>query len=126
MADWPYSTAAWQRLRQRKIAEFPLCEPCRRRGKLEIASCVDHVIAISAGGHPFPGLDELMSMCQSCHSVKTNARDNPRVSGARRGIAFKGCDVNGLPVDPDHPALGRYTHSKDEPARPPDRSPNEE
>lgn len=99
MSDWPYSTAAWQRLRKAKLSATPLCEVCSRRGLVVPAHHVDHVVAIAAGGDPFPSLDGLMSMCASCHSVKTNAVD--RKGGS--GIKFKGVGLDGLPVDPDHP-----------------------
>lgn len=99
MAEWPYNTAAWQRLRLAKLSAEPLCEPCGKLGRVVAALHVDHVRAIAAGGDPFPSFDGLMSMCPSCHSVKTNAVD--REGGS--GIRFKGVGVDGLPVDPDHP-----------------------
>lgn len=114
MADWPYSTAAWQRLRKAKLADKPLCEPCERRGKIVPANTVDHRVSVTSGGEPFPPLDGLMSMCPSCHATKTNALDNPSAFGKRRGFAFKGCDLNGLPIDDAHPFLGGDTPSKDE------------
>ncbi|MCW2273322.1 HNH endonuclease [Rhodoblastus acidophilus] len=120
MADWPYSTAAWRRLRSAKLAADPLCEPCSRRGNVIVATVVDHRQAIASGGEPFPDLSGLMSMCPSCHATKTNALDNPHAFGKRRGLAFKGCDLSGLPIDPDHPALGGYTPSQD------DRTPSED
>ena len=101
MADWPYSTARWQRLRRAKLSERPLCETCERRGLKVIAGHVDHVVSIASGGHAFPSMDGLRSLCPPCHSIKTNALDR---SGGK-GIAIKGCDVNGLPLDPDHPFL---------------------
>lgn len=101
MADWPYSTAKWQRLRKAKLSESPLCETCERRGRKVIAGHVDHVVSIASGGHAFPSMDGLRSLCPPCHSIKTNALDR---SGGK-GIAIKGCDVNGLPLDPDHPFL---------------------
>lgn len=125
MADWPYNTAVWQQLRRVKLSSKPLCEPCERRGRLVVATVVDHVKSIASGGDPFPSLDGLMSMCPSCHSTKTNARDNPHAFGRRRGFAFKGCDVNGLPIDPDHPSLEGYTPSKDESDPAPDRLPSQ-
>lgn len=101
MADWPYSTAAWQRLRRLKLSEAPLCETCEDQGKITPALDVDHRVAIKAGGPAFPEIDGLRSLCHSCHSIKTNALD--RRGG--KGIAIKGCDVNGLPLDPAHPFL---------------------
>jgi len=101
MADWPYSTARWQRLRLAKLSEAPLCETCARRSRHVIAEHVDHVVAMNRGGHAFPAMDGLRSLCPPCHSIKTNALD--RAGG--KGVAIKGCDVNGLPLDPDHPFL---------------------
>lgn len=98
MAEWPYSTAAWQRLRRRKLSETPLCETCTARGELIIASHVDHIVSIKSGGDAFPTIDGLRSLCPPCHSIKTNALD--RAGGKGGGV--KGCDENGLPLDPDH------------------------
>jgi 5-methylcytosine-specific restriction enzyme A len=102
MAHWPYNTPQWLRLRKVKLQQQPLCEVCMKRGRLVPANTVDHVVSINAGGHPFPTLDELMSCCTSCHNSKTNAVD--RKEG--RGIAYKGCDASGLPIDPSHPFYG--------------------
>lgn len=106
MADWPYNTRAWQRLRSRKLAASPLCEVCERRGQVVPANVVDHTVSIASGGDAFPALDGLMSMCQSCHGVKTAARDNPHAYGSGPKLAFKGCDLAGLPIDEAHPFWG--------------------
>lgn len=108
MADWPYSTAAWQRLRRLKLSETPLCETCALRGRKVIAEAVDHIVSIASGGDAFPLLDGLRSLCTPCHSTKTNAID--RRGG--KGVAIKGCDVNGLPLDPDHPFMGEVSPSR--------------
>lgn len=102
-----YSTRRWRKLRAAKLNEQPLCEPCFKRAKLVPATSVDHVVAIAAGGDPYPDLDGLMSMCVSCHSTKTNARDNPHRFGKRWTAAFKGCGLDGKPLDPDHPMYDR-------------------
>lgn len=99
MSKWPYSTTAWQRLREAKLSEQPICEVCIRREVVEPATVVDHIHAINKGGPAFPPLDGLMSMCAPCHNIKTNAVDHPHASGHRR--AFKGFDVDGNPIDPD-------------------------
>lgn len=109
MADWPYSTAAWRNLREAKLRETPLCEACERVGVVTPANHVDHRQAIKAGGAPFPTLDGLASLCASCHSIKTNAEDRPD-RRARPALA-RGCGVDGLPLDPDHPFVaGGYPH----------------
>ena len=101
MAAWPYNTATWARLRAAKLSTSPLCEPCEWRGVKRPAKAVDHIVSIASGGPAFPELEALRSMCISCHSIKTNALDR---SGGK-GVAFKGCDPSGLPLDPDHPFL---------------------
>ncbi|ROO26686.1 HNH endonuclease signature motif containing protein [Salinisphaera orenii] len=77
MAAWPYNTQQWQRLRRLKLSDEPLCERCRARDRVKPAKAVDHRVAISAGGDPFPTLDALASLCTSCHSIKT-AEDEGR------------------------------------------------
>lgn len=98
MADWPYNTQQWQRLRLAKLAHDPLCFACQLRGQVTLARAVDHVRSIKSGGDAFPPLDGLMSLCDRCHNEKTGAVDRPdRASSGRR---FKGCDANGNPIDP--------------------------
>ena len=100
MADWPYNTAAWQRLRKAHLSIEPLCRGCLPH-RLTPANTVDHVKPISDGGHAFPGHDGLASYCGPCHSAKT-------VRGVEAG-AFrstkprKGCKPDGTPLDPLHP-----------------------
>jgi 5-methylcytosine-specific restriction enzyme A len=63
MADWPYNTTAWQRLRRLKLQTTPLCEACAKLDRLVFAKAVDHIIAVKDGGEAFPPLDGLMSLC---------------------------------------------------------------
>lgn len=100
MAARIYDTTRWRKLRAKKLKANPLCEVCERQGKLTPARAVDHRIAINAGGPAFPPLDGLASLCLSHHSIKTSAEDRPdRRPG--RGL-MRGCDVNGMPLDPNH------------------------
>ena len=101
MAAWPYNTARWQKLRSRKLKANPLCEPCKRAGITKIANTVDHDLAINQGGEAFPPIHELTSMCPSCHGAKT-AR-GPEAGAAQTDKPRRGCDVNGIPLDPRHP-----------------------
>lgn len=99
MADWPYSTAQWHRLRTAHLSIEPLCRGCKPRTVM--ANTVDHVLAISDGGHPFPGHDGLASYCTACHSSKT-ARGSE--AGAIKSTKpRKGCDADGRPIFDDHP-----------------------
>lgn len=60
---------AWKRIRDSHIAAFPLCEMCRKQGKVTAAEEVHHIIPLSCGGTHAE--DNLMSLCTSCHSEIT-------------------------------------------------------
>ncbi len=101
MADWPYNTANWKKLRKAHLSAFPWCEGCKAMGKPHVlANTVDHVEPISEGGNPFPGHDGLRSYCPACHSAKT-ARGT-EAGAVRSSKPRKGCDANGYPLDPSH------------------------
>lgn len=96
-----YDTTAWQKLRRLKLDVDPVCEDCAAMGRVRIAVAVDHRIAVSQGGEPFPALDGLASLCTPCHSAKTVRGDEAgawRTSKPRRG-----CHPDGTPIDPRHP-----------------------
>jgi 5-methylcytosine-specific restriction protein A len=59
---------------------------------------VDHRTPIADGGDPFPALDQLASLCASCHNAKTGAEQ-----AGEKNWLVKGCDVFGYPLDPNHP-----------------------
>lgn len=101
MADWPYNTATWARLRKAHLSIEPLCRGCAAIGIIRTANTVDHVTAISDGGNPFPGHDGLASYCPACHSAKT-ARGT-EAGAVQSSKPRKGCDANGSPLDPRHP-----------------------
>jgi 5-methylcytosine-specific restriction enzyme A len=98
MAKWPYNTQRWQRLRKHKLQQQPLCELCLDGGLVVPANTVDHLVAIKKGGDPFPPLYALLSLCASCHSTKTR-----QIEQLGRKFLYRGCDINGMPLDPDHP-----------------------
>ena len=98
MSKWPYGTARWQKVRAAKLREEPLCELCLKIARIEPATVVDHLVAISKGGDPFPPLYALMALCERCHNTKTRV-----VEQLGRKFLVRGCDVNGMPLDPDHP-----------------------
>ncbi len=97
MCDWPYTTKRWLRLRRLKLQQHPLCEFCLQVGAIEPATAVDHRLAISRGGAPFPALDGLSSLCERHHNAKTNAERNGE------DYERRGCDIFGRPNDADHP-----------------------
>jgi 5-methylcytosine-specific restriction protein A len=109
MANWPYNTAAWQRLRKAKLSRDPLCEDCQAMGRITPANHVDHCHAINDGGDAFPPLDELSSKCASCHSAKT-AR-GAEAGAVRSNKPRRGCDANGNPLDSNHAWADKVPHS---------------
>ncbi len=68
-----YQSRKWRPLRALKLQKDPLCEECMRKGMLVPAQMVDHIIPINKGGAPLD-LNNLQSLCNHCHAVKT-ARD---------------------------------------------------
>ncbi|WP_373487268.1 HNH endonuclease signature motif containing protein [Blastomonas sp.] len=101
MAEWPYNSARWKKLRLRHLSLNRLCIGCEARGRLRIANTVDHIKPISEGGPAFPGHDGLASYCPSCHSAKTARGKEAGV--VKTAKPRKGCDANGNPLDAAHP-----------------------
>ncbi len=101
MADWPYNTTTWARLRAAHLSIEPLCRGCRAEGRLSPANTVDHVVPINKGGPAFPGHDGLASYCGPCHSAKT-AR-GAEAGAIRSTKPRRGCNPDGTPLDPSHP-----------------------
>jgi 5-methylcytosine-specific restriction protein A len=67
-----YKTTAWQRLRAAKIAEHPECEHCWKNEKIVVpADCVDHIIPLEEDESLALDYDNLQSLCDHCHRVKT-------------------------------------------------------
>jgi 5-methylcytosine-specific restriction protein A len=73
------------------INEQPLCAQCQREGRLTPGNEVDHIDNDASNNER----SNLENLCHRCHSRKTN-----RDMGNR--VAY-GCDVNGMPLDPNHP-----------------------
>ena len=66
---------AWKRIRDRCIADHPLCQRCEDQGRITSAKEVHHITPLSRGGTHDP--ENLMSLCTSCHSEIT-AREGGR------------------------------------------------
>lgn len=74
---------AWKRIRDRHIAEQPLCEMCKKQGRIIPAEEVHHIKPLSQGGTHDDG--NLMSLCKECHSEIT-AREGGRWHNKSRVI----------------------------------------
>ena len=93
MADWPYYTEKWLKLRKSMLRKHPLCRMCKERGLVRRANEVDHIKPVKEGGEPFDP-DNLQCLCKSCHSRKTRAD--------MTGVPMRGCNANGMPTDQNH------------------------
>ncbi len=60
-----YTKTVWRNLRRLKLAQDPLCQRCLHPNS---ATVVHHREEIKQGGAWLPELEELESLCSSCHS----------------------------------------------------------
>lgn len=65
----------WKRIRDRHIAEHPLCEMCEKQGRIIPAEEVHHIKPLSQGGTHDE--NNLMSLCKECHS-RITAKEGDR------------------------------------------------
>lgn len=82
-----YKSAGWQKLRMVVLRNEPLCRVHRSAGYLIPANVVDHIIAITAGGHPSHA-HNLMPLCSKCHDKKSAME--------RHGLSIEAATVDGL------------------------------
>jgi len=72
-----YDGEPWRAVRARKLAQDRFCEECRKGGTLVLATHVDHIVEIKDGGAKLD-MENLQSLCHSCHSRKTMQERNRR------------------------------------------------
>ena len=65
-----YDSYQWKKLRKQYAEQQPLCEHCLKFDILTPLAVVDHVKEIEDGGEPFD-INNLQSLCHSCHNRKT-------------------------------------------------------
>lgn len=69
-----YNTARWKRLRLVKLRNNPLCEVCEKKGITKMADDVHHIQSFMSVDDPEArkalafDYDNLMSLCDECHS----------------------------------------------------------
>lgn len=62
-----YSTARWQRLRNRTLLQHPLCAFCLRENRTTAATVVDHIIPHRGNQNLFWDDANLQSLCAYHH-----------------------------------------------------------
>ena len=100
--------ARWQRESKEYLRANPLCEFCRKRGHTTLATVVDHRTphrlaqarasgdsqAIERAYALFWGRTNWQGLCSADHNSVKQAQE--------KGGHIRGCDVNGMPIDPGH------------------------
>ena len=89
------NSSAWKKLRALVLAEEPLCRWCLLRGLYVASTDVDHIKDSRDDYSDDNARVNLAALCHECHSLKT-ARDMGK-------SVYLGCDLNGMPIDPEHP-----------------------
>jgi len=78
-----YNTDAWQRARLIQLREHPLCYDCLQAGRHTVATQVHHIEELTAAPELALDLDNLRSLCLSCHmslhrrATRPSPRSNP-------------------------------------------------
>jgi 5-methylcytosine-specific restriction enzyme A len=95
----------WRKARARYLAGHPLCASCLAQGRLTAATVVDHVVPHGGDRQRFWDCDNWQALCKACHDSKTvrDGRWRQRQLSDRAAHRIYGCDVNGMPLDPEHP-----------------------
>ena len=70
-----YKTARWQRLREAKLAQDPLCEWCLESETVEPATEVHHAIA-HKGDEALFWSGPFVATCASCHARRGQLEDH--------------------------------------------------
>ncbi len=82
-----YSTKEWRAMRQRALSDNPLCMCCKFYGYLKPSVDVDHIRPWRGQLDLFYDMSNLQTLCQQCHSKKTQAES--------KGVLYdyRGCRV---------------------------------
>ena len=67
--------SAWRKLRAQFLSGHPLCEECRRDGRLTPATVVDHIIPHKGNRDLFWDEKNWQALCKPCHDRKTAKED---------------------------------------------------
>ena len=94
-----YRSSRWKRASKsfRSSPKGALCAYCSARGLVVPSAIVDHVNPHNGDLALFWDSNNWQGLCWSCHSAKSS-EDR---TGRQRQI--KGCDQNGMPLDPSSP-----------------------
>ncbi|MHD0382822.1 HNH endonuclease [Staphylococcus simulans] len=78
--DWFYHSKAWTKIREMALdRDNYLCQKCLEEGKITDAKIVHHIVYVDDDFTKALQLDNLMSVCSSCHN-KIHANDNDKTN----------------------------------------------
>jgi len=66
-----YNSRRWRSVRKNYIGGCPLCEICKKKGRVVEGNVVDHIIPISQGGDEW-NTNNFQTLCTSCHNSKSS------------------------------------------------------
>lgn len=65
----------WRKASKSYLKDHPLCEECKKEGRLTPATEVDHKVPHKGDMKLFWDKDNWQALCKSCHSKKTALED---------------------------------------------------
>lgn len=63
-SDARYHSGNWQRIRETRLIENPICERCDQK----VANTVHHIEPVEEGGD-FWDYDNIQALCRDCHEI---------------------------------------------------------
>jgi 5-methylcytosine-specific restriction protein A len=66
-----YRKKRWRQLRAFWIQGSPLCVECEQKGRTVVADVVDHIRPVKQWAGGMYDMNNLQSLCHSCHNRKT-------------------------------------------------------
>jgi 5-methylcytosine-specific restriction enzyme A len=67
-----YKSKPWKKTREQVlIRDHGLCQSCLKNKRITMASIVDHIIPLKIAWEKRLDMNNLQSLCQSCHNQKT-------------------------------------------------------
>lgn len=82
-----YNSKRWREIRQAQLDGEPFCRECRRQGRWVKASHADHIEPHNGDEEKF-WHGELQSLCDSCHTAKTNRERSETPGGSKKFSNF--------------------------------------
>lgn len=94
---WMYKTTRWLNARALHLMKFPLCEACKRAGRIEPATVVHHKVPHQGNWVIFLNPENFESLCAPCHDGAAQRSDS---CGYDVSVA-----ADGWPKDINHPTV---------------------